>query len=139
MSPTTQQTDVVDVGEGSSSNNAVLSTRETAPALAPAQRPTSTLPSVLKFPLIAVLSFSISSLGYSFINEFTRGELGTILRTLDTSRDVYVMTGWRLTELAIGWFGNFDWLDLAALNFLSHSPTVSFPRDTSSAPCWTRH
>ncbi|CAN8097245.1 unnamed protein product [Discula destructiva] len=123
MSPTTQQTDVVDAGEGSSSGVGHLSTRDNAPLSSPVQERKSTLPSVLKFPLVAILSMSVSSLGYSFINEFTWGELATIMRPLDTSRDVSVMTAWRVAELAIGWFANFDSLDLAALNFLSHAPT----------------
>lgn len=64
-------------------------------------------------------------MGYSFINEFTKGELATIVRTLDTRNELATMTIWRLTELALGWFANFDSVDLAALNFLSHSPVVS--------------
>ncbi|KAF3770011.1 hypothetical protein M406DRAFT_231144, partial [Cryphonectria parasitica EP155] len=83
----------------------------------------SQLPSLFQFPLVAILSFSISSLGYSFINEFTRGELATVMRTLETPREVGTMAAWRLTELALGWFAHFDSIDLAALNLLSHSPT----------------
>lgn len=117
----TKQSSGVDAGEGSSSG--AVATREIPPVLVDQQK--SSLPSFLRFPLVAILSFSISSLGYSFINEFTRGELATVMRTLDTSREVNIMTAWRLAELALGWFANFDSLDLAALNFLSHSPTVS--------------
>lgn len=118
-----KQDDAVDTdaGEGSSSSLAVAKPESTA---APAER-RSTLPPVLQFPLVAILSFSISSLGYSFINEFTQGELATIMRTLETPRELGIMTAWRLTELALGWFANFDSIDLAALNLLSHSPTVS--------------
>lgn len=119
----TKQTSVADAGEGSSSAAATI--RDIPPVLIDQRK--SPLPSLLRFPLVAVLSFSLSSLGYSFINEFTRGELATVMRTLDTSRELYIMTGWRLAELALGWFANFDSVDLAALNFLSHSPTVSFP------------
>ncbi|KAJ0109191.1 hypothetical protein J7T55_009522 [Diaporthe amygdali] len=116
-----KQVDAVDTdaGEGSSSSLAVAKPESTA---APAER-RSTLPPVLQFPLVAILSFSISSLGYSFINEFTQGELATIMRTLETPRELGIMTAWRLTELALGWFANFDSIDLAALNLLSHSPT----------------
>lgn len=120
MSLTKQSTTGIDAGEGSSL--AAVATREIPPVLV--EKPKSSLPSLLRFPLVAILSFSISSLGYSFINEFTRGELATVMRTLDTSREVNIMTAWRLAELALGWFANFDSLDLAALNFLSHSPTV---------------
>lgn len=124
----TKQTNVVDAGEGSSS--AAVTMPNIPPVLVEERK--SSLPSLLRFPLVAILSFSISSLGYSFVNEFTRGELATVMRTLDTPHEVYIMTAWRLTELALGWFADFDSVDLAALNFLSHSPTVclsgQFPR-----------
>lgn len=114
-----------DAGQGSSSTaHSVPALPEPETSNAPTQR-RSTLPRVLQFPLVAILSFSISSLGYSFINEFTHGELATIMRTLDTSREVGIMAAWRLAELALGWFANFDSVDLAALNLLSHGPTVS--------------
>lgn len=122
-----KQLDVVDTdaGEGPSSSAAQgVAVTKSESAAAPAER-RSTLPPVLQFPLVAILSFSISSLGYSFINEFTAGELATVMRTLETPRELGIMTAWRLTELALGWFANFDSIDLAALNLLSHSPTVS--------------
>lgn len=122
-----KQLDVVDTdaGEGPSSS-AAQEVAATKPESAAAPSPRrSTLPRVLQFPLVAVLSFSISSLGYSFINEFTKGELATVMRTLETRRELGIMTAWRLTELALGWFANFDSIDLAALNLLSHSPVVS--------------
>lgn len=111
-----------DVGEGPSSSAPVAVTKRED--VLPAQR-NSGLPAILRFPIVAILSFSISSMGYSFINEFTSGELATIVRTLATRQEVAIMTAWRLTELALGWFANFDSVDLAALNFLSHSPVVS--------------
>lgn len=122
-----KQAEVVDTsaGEGPSSSAAqAVAVTKPESAAAPAER-RSTLPRVLQFPLVAILSFSISSLGYSFINEFTKGELATVMRTLETPRELGIMTAWRLTELALGWFANFDSIDLAALNLLSHSPTVS--------------
>lgn len=129
MSPA-KQTELVgtDAGEGPSSSMAhsVPALPEPKRSIAPssAQRQ-STLPRVLQFPIAAILSFSISSLGYSFINEFTHGELATIMRTLDTPHEVGIMAAWRLAELALGWFANFDSIDLASLNVLSHGPTVS--------------
>lgn len=125
MSPA-KQTELVatDAGEGPSSTaHSVPAMIEPETSNASTQRKSSTLPAVLRFPLVAILSFSISSLGYSFINEFTNGELATIMRTLDTSREVGIMAAWRLAELALGWFANFDSVDLAALNLLSHGPT----------------
>lgn len=127
MSPLSRL-DVVepDAGEGSSSGNTSVAISKQPESAMPAPTPrNSGLPAVLRFPIVAILSFSISSMGYSFINEFTKGELATIVRTFETPREVGIMTAWRLTELALGWFANFDSVDLAALNFLSHSPVVS--------------
>lgn len=126
MSPT-KQADIVeaDAGEGPSSDAASsLATNKQLDA-ALAQRKYE-LPSVVRFLAVVAMSFSISSMGYSFINEFTRGELATVMRTSDTPQELAIMTFWRLAELALGWVVNFDSIDLAALNLLSHSPTVSF-------------
>lgn len=125
----TKSTDIVeaDAGEGSSSGAAsstVALTKQDVAVASPAQHQYA-LPSVVRFFAVVAMSFSISSMGYSFINEFTKGELATVMRTSDTPQEVAVMTAWRLTELALGWVANFDSIDLAALNLLSHSPTVS--------------
>lgn len=126
MSPTSRVDAVEpDVGEGPSSAAPVAAVTKRDDT-APVPR-NSGLPAMLRFPIVAILSFSISSMGYSFINEFTKGELATIVRTMETPRELGIMTVWRLTELALGWFANFDSVDLAALNFLSHSPVVSNP------------
>lgn len=37
-------------------------------------------------------------------------------------------------ELALGWFGNYDSYDLAALNLLSHGPPVSDDSPNIFAP-----
>ncbi|KAL0931866.1 uncharacterized protein CTRU02_212819 [Colletotrichum truncatum] len=84
----------------------------------------SHLPTALQFPLVTVLSFSISSLCYSFLSEWSRGELAGISKSLDTWGEVTALAGWRIFELALGWFGNFDSYDLAALNLLAHGPTM---------------
>lgn len=125
MSPTKQANIVeADAGEGPSSGvaSSIAPTKQAHPASS--QRKYE-LPSVVRFFAVVAMSFSISSMGYSFINEFTRGELATVMRTSDTPQELAIMTIWRLTELALGWIANFDSIDLAALNLLSHSPTVS--------------
>ncbi|TDZ24251.1 hypothetical protein Cob_v003034 [Colletotrichum orbiculare MAFF 240422] len=88
------------------------------------RRQRSHLPTVLQFPLVTVLSFCISSLCYSLLSEWSRGELAGISKSLDTWVEVAVLAGWRVFELALGWFGNFDSYDLAALNLLAHGPPV---------------
>lgn len=84
----------------------------------------SALPPVLRFPLAATLSFAVASLGYSFLGEVTKGELATVSRSQDTWAEVGVLAGWRLVELAIGWFGELDSLDVATMDLLSHGPTL---------------
>lgn len=56
----------------------------------------SHLPTVLQFPLVTVLSFSISSLCYSFLSEWSRGELAGISKSLDTWGEVAILAGWRM-------------------------------------------
>lgn len=129
MSPNKQAALVdADAGEGPSSpaQSVAVLPSEPEKSHASTQRK-SALPVLLQFPIVAILSFCISSLGYSFINEFSHGELANVMRTLDTSREIGIMVAWRLAELALGWFANFDSVDLAALNLLSHGPTVSLP------------
>lgn len=59
-------------------------------------RRTSKIPASLQFPLIVLLSFSLSSLGYSFLNESTRGELAAIQRAPESSLELAVLAGWRM-------------------------------------------
>lgn len=87
-------------------------------------RRASRLPASLQFPLIVLLSFSISSVGYSFLNESTLGELATITKAPESSFEVTILALWRILELGVGWFGNLDGYDLASLNVLSHGPTL---------------
>lgn len=87
-------------------------------------RPSKISP-VLQFPFAATLSFAMASLGYSLLGELTKGELASVSRSQDTWGEVGVLAGWRLVELAIGWFGNLDSLDVATLDLLSHGPSVS--------------
>lgn len=59
-------------------------------------RRASRLPASLQFPLIVLLSFSISSVGYSFLNESTLGELATITKAPESSFDVTILALWRM-------------------------------------------
>ncbi|KAB5570230.1 hypothetical protein GE09DRAFT_1055101 [Coniochaeta sp. 2T2.1] len=88
------------------------------------RRRTSKIPASLQFPLIVLLSFSLSSLGYSFLNESTRGELATVTKAPESNFEVTLLAVWRILELGLGWFGNLDGYDLASLNVLSHGPSL---------------
>ncbi|KAI1330398.1 hypothetical protein F5Y16DRAFT_16527 [Xylariaceae sp. FL0255] len=87
-------------------------------------RSTSKIPTPIQFPLVAVLSFALSQLGYSLAWPLTKGELTTHARLLNTWTEVGIIESWRLFELALGWFGDFDGYDITALNLLSHGPPL---------------
>lgn len=59
-------------------------------------RRVSRLPGSVQFPLIVLLSFSLSSVGYSFLNESTRGELATVTRAPETNFEVAILALWRM-------------------------------------------
>ncbi|KAF7551504.1 hypothetical protein G7046_g7708 [Stylonectria norvegica] len=82
----------------------------------------STVPVALQFPLAVVLSFAVAGVGYSGLSEVTKGELAGVSRSQDTWGEMGVLAGWRVVELALGWFGQLDSLDVAALDLLSHGP-----------------
>jgi len=82
----------------------------------------SRLPAFVRFPLLVVLSLTLSSLLYSFAAEYTAGDLAGVSRSLNDWWEVGALVGWRTFELGLGWFGNYDSYDLAALSLLSHGP-----------------
>ncbi|XXG96630.1 hypothetical protein Hte_002918 [Hypoxylon texense] len=84
----------------------------------------SKLPKLIQFPLVAILSLALSQLGYSLTWAHTKGALAAHARLLDTWTDVGLVVGWRLFELALGWFGNYDGYDITALNLLSSGPLL---------------
>jgi hypothetical protein len=59
-------------------------------------KPRSKLPTPVQFPLVAVLSLTISALGYSLSWPFTKGVLAAHSRLLGTWVEVGAITTWRL-------------------------------------------
>jgi hypothetical protein len=55
----------------------------------------SKLPAPVRFPLLVILSLSISSLLYSFVAEYTAGELASVSRSLNEWWEVGVLVGWK--------------------------------------------
>lgn len=84
----------------------------------------SKIPVPLRFPLVATLSLTISALLYSATATYTGGELARVSRRLERWQEVGVLAGWRTVELALGWFGGYDGVDLGSLVVLGHGPTV---------------
>ena len=70
--------------------------------------PRSQIPVSLQFPLVVVLSFSLSTLLYSLIAEIGTGELASISKHLESWLDAAGLLGWKAVLLAVCWFGGFD-------------------------------
>jgi len=86
----------------------------------------SKLPAPLRFPLLVLLSLTLSSLLYSFTAQYTAGDLASVSRSLSKWWEVAALVGWRIFELGLGWFGNYDGYDLASLSLLCHGPAVKY-------------
>ncbi|KAK6953026.1 hypothetical protein Daesc_005324 [Daldinia eschscholtzii] len=106
-------------------------TKVEPPTISPSRRevsrPSSTpskLPKLIQFPLVTILSLSLAAVGYSLTWRYTKGPMAPHARLLTTWDDVGIVTGWRVFELALGWFGNYDGYDITALNILSHGPLL---------------
>jgi hypothetical protein len=56
----------------------------------------SKLPQALKFPLLVILSLSLSSLLYSFTAQHTAGELTAVSRSLNEWWEVGVLVSWKM-------------------------------------------
>ncbi|KAI1374535.1 hypothetical protein F4677DRAFT_425335 [Hypoxylon crocopeplum] len=109
----------------------VTITKIEGPTVSPSKRdspqlgPRSTkLPTLLQFPLVVVLSLSLSQLGYTLTWHYSKGPLAAHARPLSSWSDWGLIVGWRVFELALGWFGNYDGYDVTALNLLSSGPPL---------------
>ncbi|KAF2834468.1 hypothetical protein M501DRAFT_1027274 [Patellaria atrata CBS 101060] len=94
-------------------------TASPAPVLA---RRTNALPRLLKFPLLCILSLTLSAGLYTLAEEWTGGELAAVSKKMTEPWQVGVVFGWRLLEIGVSWWGGLDYLDLISLTLLSHFP-----------------
>lgn len=85
---------------------------------------TSKLPTAMRFPLLVLLSLSLSALLYSVSSELMVGDLSSVSRSLNEWWQVGGLLGCKTLELAVGWWGEFDGYDLASLTLLSHMPPL---------------
>jgi hypothetical protein len=58
--------------------------------------PPRRLPPPLRFPLLVVLSLTLSSLSYTLAGRYTVGELAVVSRKLDQWWEVAALVGWRM-------------------------------------------
>ncbi|RCI14961.1 hypothetical protein L249_6440 [Ophiocordyceps polyrhachis-furcata BCC 54312] len=75
-----------------------------------------------RFPVVVALSFCMASMGYSFVGEWSRGQLAALSRSQTSWAELVTLATWRVFELALAWFGGLDALDVAMLDFLVHGP-----------------
>ncbi|KAG6000181.1 hypothetical protein E4U54_001522 [Claviceps lovelessii] len=84
----------------------------------------SRLPGAAHFPLTVALSFALSTLGNVVLSQVSQGQLQSLTRSSDTWGEVAILTGWRIAELALAWFGQLDSLEAASMNILAHGPVI---------------
>ncbi|KAI1384568.1 uncharacterized protein F4822DRAFT_366998 [Hypoxylon trugodes] len=94
----------------------------------------SKLPPPIQFPLVAVLSLSLATLGYSLTWRYSKAPLVPHARILSTWTDFGTLVGWRIFELALAWYGNYDGYDITALNILSNGPLLYLLYSFYSSP-----
>ncbi|KAH7047516.1 hypothetical protein B0J12DRAFT_741418 [Macrophomina phaseolina] len=91
-------------------------------ATAPPPTPAAKLPGYVRFPLLIVLSFTTSMSLLSAASEFMDPQLRAVCHSSNEDAKVISSIAWKLTELSLGWFGNFDDIDLVSLSVLTHTP-----------------
>lgn len=69
---------------------------------------TAKVPTVLRFPLLVLFSLTLSSVLYTAASSFTAGDLSSVSRSIDDWWQVAGLIGWKTTELAVGWWGEYD-------------------------------
>ncbi|KAL1628141.1 hypothetical protein SLS56_005961 [Neofusicoccum ribis] len=91
-------------------------------ATAPPPTRASRLPGYVRFPLLVVLSFATSMSLLSAASEFMDPQLRAVSRSANEDVKIVSSIALKLTELSLGWFGNFDDIDLVSLSVLTHTP-----------------
>lgn len=77
-------------------------------ATAPPPTRASRLPGYVRFPLLVVLSFATSMSLLSAASEFMDPQLRAVSRSANEDVKIVSSIALKLTELSLGWFGNFD-------------------------------
>jgi hypothetical protein len=68
----------------------------------------SQIPASLRFPLVVILSFTLSSVLFSIVAEVTAGDLAAISKHTESWAEISGLLGWKVVQLAVCWFGGFD-------------------------------
>lgn len=68
----------------------------------------SRIPAILRFPLIVLLSLTISSALHSGVKEITAGDLASVSKRVETWPEISALIGWRGVELGLAWVLGYD-------------------------------
>ena len=64
--------------------------------------------SAVRFSVLVLVSLVISSAGFSALSPFLAGDLSSVSGRVDEWWQIVGVLGWKATELAIGWWGEYD-------------------------------
>ncbi|KAK3713072.1 hypothetical protein LTR37_008757 [Vermiconidia calcicola] len=95
---------------------------DSPPPLTPRTYAASRIPAAIRFPLVLILSFSLSTLLHSLAAEYTGLQLASASRALDQDWQIATLVGWKVTELTTAWIAGYDYEDIAALTILTNQP-----------------
>lgn len=84
----------------------------------------SRLPRHLRFPLFVIISLSLNVAALSIVADGLGYELGSVSRSRNEPWQVAAYLGWKVAELAVGWYGKYDDLDITWLTLLTHAPVL---------------
>jgi len=79
-----------------------------SPPAAGQPRRISKIPSTIQFIVVVILSFALESLLQSVVSQFGVGDLAAISKHSESWEEIAGLLGWKVTQLALYWFGNFD-------------------------------
>lgn len=66
------------------------------------------VPETLQFPLLVTLRLCLSYFLLTGASTFTAGDLASVSRKVDDGWEVAGLIGWKIAELAVGWWGGYD-------------------------------
>ncbi|MCJ1313207.1 hypothetical protein MMC25_006884 [Agyrium rufum] len=84
----------------------------------------SKIPQPLRFPTAALMSLFLSVVLYSATSDFRAGDLASVSKRRENWVEIMGFLGCKIAELAVGWWGGYDSIDLASLTLLSHMPRL---------------
>ncbi len=89
----------------------VIKTNMDSPPLARAPPPTyaaSRLPSSVRFVLLVLLSFSLSTVLKTLAANYAGAQLALASRKVDEPWQISLFIGWKVVQLTIGWVAGYD-------------------------------